>query len=85
MYLKALGIHVYFATIKESYFVNCKYLDANTKAIHTLNLTINDDYLSRVSNVDSAFVLQNILTFLGEQIQNDRERDSDEGSDTFDI
>ena len=36
-YLKALGIHVYLATIKDSYFVNGKNLEANTKAIHALS------------------------------------------------
>ena len=37
MYLKALGIHVYFATIKDSYFINGKHLEANAKAIHALS------------------------------------------------
>ena len=36
MYLRALGIHVYFATIKDLYFINGKHLEANTKVIHTL-------------------------------------------------
>ena len=44
MYLKALGIHVYLATIKDSYFSNIKYLEANSKAIHTLKSTLNDEY-----------------------------------------
>jgi len=57
LYLKALGIHVYLATIKESYFVNGKYLEANVKTIHALKLTLNNDYLSRVSNIDSNFVV----------------------------
>ena len=43
MYPKALGIHVYLATIKNSYFVNSKHLEANAKAIHALKLTLNDD------------------------------------------
>ena len=34
MYLKALGIHVYFATIKDSYYLNGKHLEANVKALH---------------------------------------------------
>ena len=58
MYLKALGIHVYFATIKNSYFINGKYLEANAKAIHTLKLTLHDDYLFRISNFDSAFIME---------------------------
>ena len=57
MYLKALEIHVYFATIKDSYFINGKHLEANIKVIQALKLTLNDDYLSRVSNIESAFVV----------------------------
>ena len=57
MYLKALGIHLYFATIKDSYYLNGKHLEANLKAIHALKSTLNDDYLCRVANLDSAFVV----------------------------
>ena len=57
MYLKALGIYVYLATIKISYFINGKNLEANANALYALKLTLNDDYLSRVSNIDSAFVV----------------------------
>ena len=56
MYLKALGIHVYFATIKNSYCLNDKHLQGNIKAIHALKSTLND-YLCRVSNFDSVFVV----------------------------
>ena len=56
MYLKALGILVYFATIKDSYCSNGKHLEANTKAIHAIKSTLNDEYLTRVSNFDSAFM-----------------------------
>ena len=66
MNLKGLGIHVYLATIKDSYFRNGKYLEANSKAIHALKSTLNDDYLCRVSNFDSAFVAWNTLISLGE-------------------
>ena len=52
LYLKALGIHVYFATIKYSYCWNGKNLEANAKAIHALKSTLNDDYLCRVANFD---------------------------------
>ena len=69
MYLKTLGIHVYLATIKNSYCLNDKHLEANSKAIHALKSTLNDDYLSRVSNLDSAFVVWNIIVSLGEQEQ----------------
>ena len=66
MNLKALKIHVYFATCKDSYFINCKHLEANTKAIHAIKSTLNDDYLCRVANFDSAFVVWNTLISLGE-------------------
>ena len=32
LYLKALGIHVYFVTIKNSYSLNGKHLEANAKS-----------------------------------------------------
>ena len=51
MYLKTLGIHVYFAIIKYSYCLNGKKLEANVKALHALKSTLNDDYLSRVFNL----------------------------------
>ena len=44
LYLKALGIHVYLATIKDSYCLNDKHLEANAKVIHALKSTLNDDY-----------------------------------------
>ena len=69
MYLKALGIHVYLATIKESYFVNDKYFKANIKAIHALKSILNDEYLSRVSNIESVFVVWNTLISLSDQKQ----------------
>jgi len=80
MYLKALGIHVYLATIKNSYFVNGKYLEANVKAIHALKTTLTDEYLSRISNFDSAFVVWNTLITLGEQTPNEKESDTDDES-----
>ena len=67
LYLKALGIHVYFATIKDSYCLNGKNLEANAKAIHALKSTLNDEYLSRVANFDLAFVVWNTIVSLGEQ------------------
>ena len=57
MYLKALGIHIYLATIKDSYCLNGKHLEANTKAIYALKSILNDEYLSRVSNFYSTFVV----------------------------
>ena len=61
LYLKALGIHIYFATIRYSYCLNGKHLEANTKAIHALKSTLNDEFLSRVANLDSAFVVWNTI------------------------
>ena len=65
MYLKALGIHVYLVTIKDSYCLNDKHLEANAKVFHALKSTLNDKYLSRVSNLDSAFVVWNTLVSHG--------------------
>ena len=84
MYLKALGIHVYIATIKDSYFSNSKYLEANTKVIHALKSTLNDEYLSRVANFDSAFVVWNTIVSLGEQKQY-YVGDSDIGSEASNV
>ena len=82
MYLKVLGIHVYLSTTKESYTVNGKYLEAKAKALHALKSTLNDEYLYRVSNIDSDFIVCNTLISLGEQTQIDKESDSNEGSNT---
>ena len=62
MYLKALGIHVYLAITKNYYCLNGKNIVANAKALNALKSTLNDEYLSRVSNIDSAFVAWNIIT-----------------------
>ena len=69
LYLKGLGIHAYLATIKESYVTNSKYIKANSKVIHSLKSTLSDDYLCRVSNLDSAFVVWNTIVSLDEQEQ----------------
>ena len=69
MYLKALRIHVYLATVKDSYYLNGKNLEANAKALHALKSILNDDYLSRVSNFDSTFIICSTLVSLGEQKQ----------------
>ena len=57
MYLKALGIHIYLATVKKFYCLNDKHYEASTKAIHAVKSTLNDKYLSKVSNIDSVFVV----------------------------
>ena len=45
LFLKALGIHVYFATTKDSYCLNGKNIKANAKALHALRSTLNDEYI----------------------------------------
>ena len=85
MYLKAIGIYVYLATTKDSYFLNGKNLDANAKAFHALRSTLNDEYLSKVANFDSTFVVWNTIDSLGEQKQYYAGSDSDVGSDAFNI
>ena len=82
MYIKALGIHVYFATIKDLYCLNDKYLEANAKAIHALKYTLNDEYLSKVSKIESTFVVWNTLLLVGEQTPYDKESNSDDESAT---
>jgi len=85
MCLKAPSIYVYFATIKNSYCLNGKRLEANVKAIHAIKSTLNDDYLSRISNIESAFVVWNTICSLGEQIPNEKDSDSDNRSDASNL
>ena len=75
MYLKALGIHVYLTTIKNSYFINGKHLEANAKIIHTLKFTLNNDFFIE-GFFDSAFIVYNTICSLGEQTPNKKESDS---------
>jgi len=67
LYLKVLGIHIYFAITRDSYCLNGKNIEANVEALHALRSTLNDIYLSRVANLDSAFVVWNIIISLGEK------------------
>ena len=69
LYLKALGYNVYLATINNDYCLNGKNCEANAKALNALRSTLNDDYLSRVANLDLAFVVWNTLLSLGENDQ----------------
>ena len=57
----------------DSYYLNGKHLQPNAKAIHVIKSTLNDDCLSRVSNIESVFVVWNILYSLGEQTPNEKE------------
>ena len=61
-YLKALGLHVYLATIKKSCVGNDKDLGANAQALEALRHTLSKEYLSIVSHCDSAFKMWNTLT-----------------------
>ena len=61
LYLKTLGHNVYLATTNNAYCLNGKNFEANTKALNALKSTLNNDYLSRVSNIESAFVIWNTL------------------------
>ena len=47
-YLKALGLHVYLATTKKSYFGNDKYLEANTQVMEALRHTLKKEHISLI-------------------------------------
>ena len=53
-YLKALGLHVYLATIKKSYLGNDKHIEANTQVLDAPKYTISKEHLSLISRCDSA-------------------------------
>ena len=57
MYLKTLGMHVYLATTKKTYFGNAKYFEANAQALDALKHSLSKKYLSIVSHCDSAFAV----------------------------
>ena len=85
LFLKGLGLSVYLATTNKEYCLNGKNIEANAKAINALKSTLNDDYLFRVANIDSAFVVWNIITSLGEKDLYYAGSDSDVGSDTSNL
>ena len=62
MYLKTLGLHVFLAATKKSYLGNSKHIEANAQALMALRSTLNKEYLSMISNCDSAFAVWNTLT-----------------------
>ena len=41
MYLKTLGMHVYFATTKKSYLSNNKHIEANAQSLEALRSTLS--------------------------------------------
>ena len=79
LYLKALGSHVYLATTNNAYTLDGKNFEANVKALHAIKSTLDDVYLSRVANIDLAFVVWNTLLSLGEKDQYYAGSDSDVG------
>ena len=54
-YLKALGLHVYLATIKKSYLGNDKHVEANAQALEARRHTLRKDDFSLISHCDSTF------------------------------
>ena len=62
MYLKTLGMQVHLTATKKSYFGNSKHKMANAQALEALRCILNKEYLSMISQCDSAFALWNTLT-----------------------
>jgi len=62
VYLKTLGLHIYLATTKKTYFGNAKYIEANAQALDALKHSLSKEYLSIASHCDSAFTVRNTLT-----------------------
>ena len=58
-HLKALGYKVHLAITKESYLSDSKHIEANAQALEALRSTLNKEYLSIVSNCDSALAVWN--------------------------
>ena len=83
MYLKTLGMHVYLATTKKTYFGNAKYFKANAQALDALKHSLSKKYLSIVSHCDSAFAVWNTLTSPKLQTTNivEKESSGDESDD----
>ena len=57
MYLKTLGLHVFLAATKKSYFGNSKHIEANAQAIEALRCTLSKEYLCMIFHYDSAFAV----------------------------
>ena len=73
-YLKALELHVYLVTTKKSYIDNGKYLEANAQALIALRQLLSKDYLSMISQCDSAFIVWNTLSSLKKHASNNVEK-----------
>ena len=95
-YLKALGLHVYIATTKKSYFGKDKYIEANAQALVALRQLLSKDCLYMISHCDSALAAWNTSISLKEQAQHilnrePRRNKSDQtcfmvqGNDSFEV
>ena len=62
MYLKTLDLHVFLAATKKYYLGDRNHVGANAQALEAIRSTLPKDYLLRVSNIDSAFAVWNLLT-----------------------
>ena len=62
IYLQTLGLHVYLAATKKCYLGNNNHIGANAQALEAIKSTLPKEYLMHVSNIDSAFVVWNLLT-----------------------
>ena len=61
-HLKALGLKVYQATIKESYSNDSKHRKANALALKTLRASLDKDLLHVFAHYDLTFAVWSILT-----------------------
>ena len=62
VYLQTLGHKVHLSINKESFLSDSKHIGANAQALEAIRSTLPREYLIRVSNIDSAFAVWNILT-----------------------
>ena len=62
MYLKTLGLHIFLAATKKCYLGNRNHIGANAQALEVIRSTLSKEYLSIISNYDSAFAVWNKLT-----------------------
>ena len=56
-YLKALGLHAYLATTKNSYINNGKYIEGNAQELIALRQSVSKDCLSMIFHCDFAFAV----------------------------
>ena len=56
-YIKTLGLHVYLATTKKTYFGNDKYIKANAQVLEALRHTFSKYQLSMISHCNFTFAV----------------------------